>query len=167
MTRIRGKGVVVGSHLVRLRRQSLFLKGIFANINHSLRKDMLRFANEDQINAISEIAHNILRNGIDLKPEHIQEMKKHAPMIRTIANRNNSLKKKEEVMMSQRGGNLFKSLGKIFMNLVVKPISGIVKPEKAVNVRVVINKNKIFRQGMENGRDMVYENDDKKEKGSC
>ena len=126
MVIMRGKGVLTGPHLARLRRQSLFLKGVLANINHGLRKDMLRFANKDQIDTISEMAHNILRNGVDLKPEHIQELKKHATLIRTLANRRQSIKKKREALMTQKGGNLFKSLGKIFMNLVVKPISGIV-----------------------------------------
>ena len=123
---MRGKGVATGPHLARLRRQSLFLKGVLANINHSLRKDMFRFANKDRIDAISEMAHNILRHGIELKPEHIQELKKHVTLIRTIANRRESVKKKRQALMTQKGGNLFKSLGKIFMNLVVKPISGIV-----------------------------------------
>ena len=73
-------------HLARLRRQNLFLKGVLANINHGLRKDILRFANKDQIDAIREMVHNILRNGIDFKAEHIQEIKKHATLTRTLAN---------------------------------------------------------------------------------
>ena len=113
-------------HLAHLRRQNLFLKGVLANINYGLRKDILRFANKDQIDAIREMVHNILRNGIDLKPEHIQELKKHATLTRTLANRNQSVKKKREALATQKGSNLFTSLGKIFMNLVAKPISGIV-----------------------------------------
>ena len=87
---MRGKGVATGPHLARL---TLIMDS---------KRTCFDFK-KDQIDAISEVAHNILRNGIDFKPEHIQELKKHAALIRSLANRKQSVKKKREALVTKKG----------------------------------------------------------------
>ena len=52
----------------RLRRNLPFLRSMVNTSNCRKRNDMLRHANKDQINAMSEVVLNLLKNNIPLSP---------------------------------------------------------------------------------------------------
>ena len=54
--------------MIRLRRQRPFLEAILKKANQNRRQEMLEHANADQINAVSEMVLNLLRNRIPVHP---------------------------------------------------------------------------------------------------
>ena len=46
----------------RIRRQKMFLKAITSAANRNARKALIKHANKDQVNAVSEIVMNLLKN---------------------------------------------------------------------------------------------------------
>ena len=52
----------------RLRRQRPFLESILKEANRNKRQALLTHANADQINAVSEMVMNLLKNRIPVKP---------------------------------------------------------------------------------------------------
>ena len=52
----------------RIRRQKTFLKAITSAANRNGRKDLIKQANKDQVNAVSEIAMNLLKNNVPVTP---------------------------------------------------------------------------------------------------
>ena len=46
----------------RIRRQKMFLKAITSAANRNTRKALIKHANKDQVNAVSEIMMNLLKN---------------------------------------------------------------------------------------------------------
>ena len=61
----------------RLRRQRPFLEGILKEANRYKRQDLLTHANADQINAVSEMVLNLLKNRIPVKPRTLSKLKRH------------------------------------------------------------------------------------------
>ena len=54
----------------RLRRQFPFLRSMLQEANGSKRQELLQHANADQINAVSELVLNLLKNKIPITPTH-------------------------------------------------------------------------------------------------
>ena len=52
----------------RIRRQKTFLKAITSAANRIARKALIKHANKDQVNAVSEIVMNLLKNNVPVIP---------------------------------------------------------------------------------------------------
>lgn len=91
----------------RMSRQAPFLKSVLNEANAHKRQQRLRYANIDQINAVSELVLNTLRGVVPQGKFTLNRMRPHASALRFIANPRNSAKRRRHTMIHQLGaGNL-------------------------------------------------------------
>ena len=94
----------------RLYRQRPFLEAVLQEANRRKRQDLFQHANADQINAISELALNLLKNNIPLTPEIMATLRPRKDVLRSLSQRKLSLKKRRDMLLKQRGNRLFQGL---------------------------------------------------------
>ena len=94
----------------RIRGQKTFLKAITAAAHRNARKDLIKHANKDQINAISEIVLNLLKNNVPVSPVTMARLRPYKYVLRQIGNRSVSLKKRRQSLIQQKGGKLWHGL---------------------------------------------------------
>ena len=82
--------------MIRLRRQRPFLEAILKEANQNRRQEMLEHANADQINAMSEMVLNLLRNRIPLHPITMAKLHRYKTMLREVGKRKNLVKRRRE-----------------------------------------------------------------------
>ena len=79
--------------MIRLRRQRPFLEAILKKANRNRRQEMLEHANADQINAVSEMVLNLLRNRIPVHPITMAKLHRYKTTLREVGKRRNSVKR--------------------------------------------------------------------------
>ena len=89
----------------RMERQAPFLKSVLQEANQHKRQELLRMANADQINVISELVMNTLRGTVPRSRHMITLLKPHAQSLRK-----HSVKRRRAVVMAQTGGTLWPEL---------------------------------------------------------
>jgi hypothetical protein len=94
----------------RLRRNNGFLRSILNEANQNRREVMLHHANRDQINSISEMVLNLLRNKIPTNQGTVNKLKKYKTILREIGRRKNSVKRRREHLIQQKGAGFWKGL---------------------------------------------------------
>ena len=104
----------------RLRRQRNFLESVLKEANRNKRGELLFHANADQINAVSELVLNLLKNKIPLPPSAMVRLKRHKNALREMGKRRNSLKKRRKVLLSQNGSEFWKGLGQVYRTCLCK-----------------------------------------------
>ena len=97
----------------RLKHQLPFLQSVLKEANRKKRQELLHHANADQINAISEMVLNLLKNNIPMTPDLMAKLRPHKKALRTLGQRSQSVKKRRELLMQQRGSGLFKGLNDV------------------------------------------------------
>lgn len=86
---------------------SSVFKSVLNEANAHKRQQRLRYANIDQINAVSELVRNTLRGVVPQGKFTLKRMRPHASALRFIANPRNSAKRRRHTMIHQLGaGNL-------------------------------------------------------------
>ena len=85
----------------RMARQSHFLNDVLREANQHKRQQKLRYANADQINAVSELVMNKLRGAIRPGRHNVT---------RLIANPRQSIKRCRQLMSQQIGAGAWKEL---------------------------------------------------------
>ena len=90
----------------RMERQAPFLKSVLQEANQHKRQELLRMANADQINAISELVMNTLRGTVPRFRHTITLLKPYAQSLRAMAKPAHSVKRQRAIMMAQKGGAL-------------------------------------------------------------
>lgn len=97
-------------------RQAPFLKSVLNEANAHKRQQRLRYANIDQINAVSELVLNTLRGVVPQGKFTLKRMRPHASALRFIANPRNLAKRRRHTMIHQLGaGNL---VGKNYIDVM-------------------------------------------------
>ena len=77
----------------------------------------LRSANSNVINAVSDAAHNILRNPrLGIKGAKLAKVRRQKPLLKKIANRRSSVANKRHVL-SQKGGNILGTIWNVIKEL--------------------------------------------------
>lgn len=104
----------------RLRRQRPFLESILREANRFKREEMLQHANADQINAVSEMVLNLLKNRIPLSPPITAKLRRYKKVLRELGKRRNSLKRRREGLLSQKGSGFWKGLQQIYQACLCK-----------------------------------------------
>ena len=94
----------------RLHHQLPFLRSVLKEADQHRRRERLQLANADQINAVSELVMNTLRGNVPLSPANYKILLPHRNVLREMAGKKNSIKKRREIMQSQTGGSLWRGL---------------------------------------------------------
>ena len=94
----------------RTERQAPFLKRMLQEADNHKRQELLRMANADQINAISELVMNTIRGTVPRSRQTITLLKPHAQSLRAMAKPAHSVKRRRAILMSPKGGNLLSEL---------------------------------------------------------
>ena len=100
--------------MIRLRRQRPFLEAILKEANRNRRQEMLEHANADQINAVSEMVLNLLRNRIPLHPITMAKLHRYKTTLREVGKRKNSVKRRREHLRKQKGSGFWRGLKEVF-----------------------------------------------------
>ena len=94
----------------RLCRQRPFLESILKEANRFKRQELLEHANADQINGMSEMVLNLLKNRIPVKPRTLSKLKHHKKVLREVGKHRNSLKRRREHLLRQTGNRFWQGL---------------------------------------------------------
>ena len=94
----------------RLRRQRPFLESILQESNRFKRQALLQHANKDQINAVSEMVLNLLKNNIPVKPQTLRSLQRHKKVLREVGKRKNSVKRRRQHLLKQTGAGFWRGL---------------------------------------------------------
>ena len=87
-----------------------FLKSVLKKANCQKRQELLQHANADQINAVSELVLNLLKNNIPVTPSVMQQLRPYKQVLRQLGARRHSVKKRRGWLMSQKGRGLWQGL---------------------------------------------------------
>lgn len=87
-----------------------FLKSLLNEKNRYKRMDRLVKAKKDDINAVSELAMNFLKNKIPVAKPALKKLTRYATPIRALGKRKHSLKKRREVLLNQTGAGFWRGL---------------------------------------------------------
>lgn len=75
---------------------------------------LLRAANADQINAVSELVLNALTNPkFPIRPDQVARLRPHKKALRDLRHKKNSVKRRREVLLQQKGGRFWTSLDQL------------------------------------------------------
>ena len=103
--------VVMGD---RFQRQRPFLKSVLAEADRHRRNQLLRLANADQINAISELAMNTVRGVVPRSRDTVKLLRPYQQALQQMMQRRRSVKARRQLMMNQSGGALWSELNRCF-----------------------------------------------------
>ena len=99
----------------RMIRQAPFLKSVLHEAKAHKRQQQLRYANSDQINALSELVMNTLRGAVPQGRMTIRRLRPHTTKLRVIASPRQSVKRRRQAMLDQVGaGVLWKELQRCY-----------------------------------------------------
>ena len=101
----------------RLRRQLPFLRSVLQEANRFKRQDLLQHANADQINAVSELVLNLLKNKIPVTPPIMAKLRPYKKVLRDLGRRRHSVKKRAW-LVQQKGRGLFQGLHHVLCQCV-------------------------------------------------
>ena len=102
----------------RLRRQLPFLWSMLQEANRFKRQDLLQHANADQINAVSELVLNFLKNKIPVTPPIMAKLQPYKKVLRDLGRRRHSVKKRRQWLVEQKGRGLFQGLHHVLCQCV-------------------------------------------------
>ena len=101
-----------------MERQAPFLKSVLQEANQHQRQELLRMANADQINAISELVMNTIRGTVPRSRHTTSLLKPHAQSLRAMSKPVYSMKRRHPIMMAQKGGNLWSELYRFYKRCI-------------------------------------------------
>ena len=81
--------------------------------NRNRRNALIKHTNKDQVNAVSDIVLNLLKNNVPLTPVTMARSKPYKQTLRKIGNRAVSLKKRRQALINQKGGRLWNGLSTV------------------------------------------------------
>ena len=94
----------------RIRRQVPFLQSLLTQAKTKQRQAVLRTANKDQINAVSDLVLNALKRNFTLPPHVVARARRYKTVLRRLADRKVSLKRRHALLLRQKGGGFWNSL---------------------------------------------------------
>lgn len=108
----------------RLSENADFLR-VLAKSNPKLRRAILKCCNSELIKAICEVTLNVLRGVVPINKQHKKKLKRYKKVLRALADKTVSVKKKREYL-SQTGGNflpfLIPPVLSVLANLISKKL---------------------------------------------
>ena len=110
-----------------LRKQNPFLQAILKEANHYKRQHMLTHANAEQINALSEMMLNLLKNKIPVSPETVNKLVRHKNRLRELSKRSNSVKRPRKHLLRQQGQGFWSSLRDTFQPCLMPEMRTVIR----------------------------------------
>ena len=98
----------------RMSRQSHLLNDVLKEANQHKRQQKLRYANADQINAVSELVMNTLRGSVQPSRTTVRRLTPYKTSLRMIANPRQSIKRRQHLMSTQIGAGAWKELHRCY-----------------------------------------------------
>jgi len=74
------------------------------------RQELLQHANADQVNAVSELALNLLKNNIPVTPPIMAQLRPYKKVLRDLGRRQHSVRNRRQWLVSQKGRALWQGL---------------------------------------------------------
>ena len=93
---------------------------ILKEANRNRRQEMLEHANADQINAVSEMVLNLLRNRIPVHPITMAKQQRYKTTLREVGKRRNSVKRRRAHLQEQKGSGFWSGLQDCFKACCVR-----------------------------------------------
>lgn len=93
----------------RLRRQVPFLQSLLSQARQKNGEVLLRYANKDQINAVSDVVLNALKRRFSVTPDVVARARPYKKALRHLADRKRSLKQRQNLLVRQKGAGFWKS----------------------------------------------------------
>ena len=100
----------------RLLRHRAFLLSILREGNRNKRQDLIQHANGEQINAVSELVLNMLKNRVPVSPPLMAKLRRHKKVLKELGRRKNSIKKRRLHLMNQKGSGFWQGLHEAYCN---------------------------------------------------
>ena len=97
----------------RLRRQLPFLRSVLKEANRFKRQELLKHANADQVNAVSELVLNLLKQNILVTSATMNQLRPYKNVLRNLGRRKHSLKKRRQWLVAPKGRGLWKGLNTV------------------------------------------------------
>ena len=97
----------------RMTRQGAFLKDVLKEANQNKRQQKLRYANADQINAVSELVMNTLRGAIRPGRKTAPKLKPYSKQLRLIASPCQNIKRRH-LMIHRLGAGVWSDLKRCY-----------------------------------------------------
>ena len=112
----------------RLRKHATLLR-LLAKASPSVARSIIKVADADLIDLLSECAHNILKGNIRLTPKRKQQLRRHANSLRKIATKKTSINARKRTI-AQKGGFVGALMGAMvpLLGSVVPPMLRAVVP---------------------------------------
>ena len=87
-----------------------FLQSLLREANAKRRNVMLDLANKNQLNALSEMVLNVMKQNVPIQPKTIQKLKRYKNVLQALRLRHTSLKRKREQLKKQTGRGFWQGL---------------------------------------------------------
>lgn len=100
----------------RLLRHRAFLLSILREGNRNKRQDLIQHANGEQINAVSELVLNMLKNRVPVSPPLMAKLRRHKKVLKELGRRKNSIKQGRLHLMNQKGSGFWQGLHEAYCN---------------------------------------------------
>ena len=86
---------------------------------HRDQRQFLKVADPEIIHSICDIALNVLKGRVPIKPGLKKKLSKHKNVLRRLVKPKQSLKTKRQLLVSQKGGGPFGALIKLLANALL------------------------------------------------
>ena len=91
-------------------RQVHFLEAILKEAKANKRHDLIRHANKDQINAMSELTLNLLKNKLPIHTKHVIRLKPHRKQMCNLAKKSLSQEKSYDLLLISQSTQMLSTL---------------------------------------------------------
>ena len=99
---------------VRIKRQVPFLQSLVRQAKGREHDALLRAANADQINAVSEMVLNVFTNDkFPVRPDLVAQLRPYKKALCELRKKKNSVKRRREILLKQKGGRFWNTLDRV------------------------------------------------------
>ena len=91
--------------------------------NGSKRQELLQHANADQINAVSELVLNFLKNKIPVTPPMLAKLQPYKKVLRDLGRRRHSSKNVGRGWFNKKDAACFKDFTRCYVNVLDRPVN--------------------------------------------
>lgn len=109
----------------RIKRNAPLLKALY-RATPKKRRDILIHSSPDFIQTLCEISLNLLKGNVPLTPSQFKKLKRQKKIIKLLADKRTSLKRKQQVLKKQTGGFLLPLLSAV-VPLIGNLVGGLIR----------------------------------------